>query len=215
MSQLNHQDPTTIIPSNTEQLADKLVATIQRASRLRPAHWSKKSNASYYTKKHGVQMKAVLDHMILHKEPVIWRYDDPRFNDVKPQTLYLKINQGITYLLDIYNGMDPEGKYEAVWRAIKCHKLHGIGIIFEFKKNEDDNIDPMALMPSTVVMNNKTWREKMEEFLKDAKVGDRFEQDNLALSEETQQEIMDEFQQVDLIFAVRVTASRVVITKIK
>lgn len=105
----------------------------------RPASWSRRANAPYYRERYALEVKHILDEMILSgengdKEPRLIKYTD--YPEISHTTLYLKINQAMLYLLE---KMDTEDKMYAAFRQIiSISRVRSIGIKFAYNHEVTD-----------------------------------------------------------------------------
>lgn len=211
-----------LIPKSTEQ-ADvpqlppeqiERLCELLRKNPKKPKAWSKASTAPYYRAEYGLQMKCVLDEIIKTSKPFIWRYNDPRWSNLKPDTLYKKINQSLIYVKDC---LDPDYKYAAIIEACLIHKKKGVGIIMEVRQDilyQQQVDNPEAFMPNILVNDNSDWRDRLTDFLERGQPSIPFEVTGLALSEEEQEQIKIELCEVQNIVVI-VSDSRIKVVKIQ
>jgi len=99
---------------NPEQSKAVLAALVPSK---RPAGWSRRSRATYYTEEYAMQVKRVLDNILQDKQDRLWRYED--WKQFSPTTVYLRINQSLRYLLDY---MDADGRYKKLMSTLEIYR---------------------------------------------------------------------------------------------
>ena len=102
---LSSEEP---LPQDLNSKAIKFLAS------NKPANWGKSSNAPYYSKLYGAEMKKAVDQMRNDKQDIWWRYKVwcTEGTGISEQTLYNRINQSLRFVLE---RMDDDGVY-AQWR---------------------------------------------------------------------------------------------------
>lgn len=151
----------------------------------RPTNWSRKSNAPYYKERYALQLRSVLDEMIQehYKNIHTTRYFYYKEANLSKNSMYLMIRQSLMFLLD---QMDPDRVYKRFSELIKIEKEEtGIRISY------CDDIEQLADSPlnKVVVIEDQTEQEitvqaRIEEFLENAKPGEKFELTRLQLDNE-------------------------------
>lgn len=180
----NLQEQTT---SNHEQMKDEQITitlpngktmskVVNFIAKKRPHGWSRRSYASYYKEEYAMWLKTDIDAMIESRKSLIYRYD--RYN-VSANSLYLRVNQALFYLLDEENGMDKEGKYRKFRNSVKIRREPKVGIIFEFdavleSTDAGELVDAKSHRPK--------WMEKMDRWLEDTEDDKPFIQEGLMLT---------------------------------
>lgn len=88
-----------------------LNAALANHLRKKPRGWGRRSRSPYYTNKNALGLKKLIDAMIETRQEIHIPYVQDGAS-LSPQSLYLKINQGINYILEFY---DEEMLYQT-WR---------------------------------------------------------------------------------------------------
>ena len=159
----------------------------------RPTGVSRKCHYPYYKEFYANQIKNEIDKMIQNKSSIIYRYSTFCEGDgaFSRQTLYLRVNHSIRYLLD---NMDTPDKRYATWKKIvnitRDNKRGGVVIEFipEFRGGESDKpftgdqVTSDAIVPKTAGMPK--WTVDMNNYLEDEDATKPFHVEGLALSPE-------------------------------
>ena len=99
----------------------------------RPKGWSRRSNAPYFKEMYARQIKADVDTMIDTGKRIIFRYAiwcDEENGGVSKQTLYVRVNQSIRFLVE---KMDtPDHRYYNWYQKVNIHQRQGLGIEIEY-----------------------------------------------------------------------------------
>lgn len=140
----------------------------------RPAGWSKFSRAPFYNAKYATEVKEVLDGMIADRKGRVWKYSV--YADVSPTTIYLRVNQGMRYLLE---NMDPDNVYARFRETIVIRRDHGrsgdknAGVHIEILPEYRVSVEGTPFVPETVTEHGKIpkWKEAIESYLSDAQPG--------------------------------------------
>jgi len=164
----------------------------------RPATWSRRANAPYYRERYALEVKHVLDEMILaaesgDREPRILKYTD--YPEISHVTLYLKINQAMMYLLD---KLDTDEKtYFNFRQLINISRLRSIGIKIGFAHGVDNKSLAAYKVSSTDIPQEKPkevklpeskplvqtdWKEQLANFVEIAQVGQSLKLTGLQLT---------------------------------
>lgn len=163
-------------PKYQAKLVDHLVHN-------KPIGWSRKSNAPYYKEEYALQLRTTLDQMILDSQDVVYSYEDYlKHYGIARETLYLRINQSIRFLLD---NLDPDKRYARLLDRVQINRERGVGVtikfIPEFRSGQSD-FKPRVVEP---VEQKAKWQKDMETWLEESDPGDEpFYKDKLALSPE-------------------------------
>jgi len=166
----------------------------------RPSTWSRRANAPYYRQRHALEVKHILDEMILAREsgdrkPRLIKYAD--YQEIAPVTLYLKINQAMLYLLD---KLDPDGVYKEFREIIHISRARGTngGIVISYNQGEDDKplvaratsheehvaveAPPKSTEPTPEPKKPEDWKATLHAFVEKADVGQQLKLNNLNLT---------------------------------
>ena len=160
----------------TEQLAEAVKAKFQdpkvRQAILnsvvysKPSGWSSRSRATYYCEACAKQVLPYIDQMILDKKSLVWEYK--MFPEMAPNTLYLRINHSIRYILDC---LDPELKYRRWYEMTRRTNKHTVGVIIsykiQFRETAIDDFSPRSIVPEA---DKPKWRESIDKYMEDPNV---------------------------------------------
>ena len=165
-----------IFPS--PEVASKVVDLVVKGSK--PDGWSRHSNAPYYKKEYAESIRKSIDKMLESGTDIVYRYDVFCVNTgVSKETLYLRINQSIRYLVERMDTAD--NKYKNWYEAVNVTRERGVGIVIRFVAGLHEagsNFEPEVLVP---VAQQPVWKQRMYNWLE----SDRekpFIQEGLALS---------------------------------
>lgn len=190
--------------------AKKVVEALE--PKKRPQSWGRRSRATYYGEEFALQVKKVIDDMLVDKKDRIFFYSSyPQFT---PNTVYLRINQSLRFLLE---EMDVEGTYRKAMSTIDVHRDRiAKGIRFsvrqEFRDSGDSNFVPAEIIP-TVEMPK--WKQKIEDWLETSEPGSKpFILDRLALTPEEVKELKLQFMGLTNIVAV-INAKEIKLVKLR
>jgi len=143
-------------------------------------------------------MKDALDKMMVDHQDVEYLYEN--WSNISENSLYLRVNHSLRYLKDF---MDPEFKY-ASWLE-KCavyRKKRGIIISLRPEFAPKIVIKPS---PTPVIQpTRKNWQRELELFIDNSKAGDKFCQEDLALTRDEVLAIKKKFAGLDQ-FAFNIT----------
>lgn len=154
---------------------------IHAAAGTRPKTWSDRSNATYYKECYAIEIRGYIDKMIEARaagdEECCLRFDYDVFCGEKKHgqrtimsenTLYLKINSAIRYLVE---RMDTEDRRYGQWRdRTVCDKREELnGIVYKFASGSRSNpsIAPTDYGPELVkepVMKQE-WEKRLDFWL--------------------------------------------------
>lgn len=146
--------------------------------RKRPEGQGKSSVSSYYNERHAFEVKKLLDEIEKSQNDGMVMYAD--FPHLSKNSLYLRINQGFRYLIDSMD-FDPPNKYRSLRDFVKITRDKK-GIRISIRKVGSDT--PLTAQKVVPLEKSLEWKDRMEDFFESSKPGDRFEQDNLDLSDE-------------------------------
>jgi len=190
-------------PSVAKAVTDMVV-------RKKPLNWSRRSNTAYYKEPYALALKETIDEMLRTREDQIYFYKD--FPNVSKTTLYLKVNMSLRYLLDF---LDTPEKLYARWNEmVVIRQERGIGVAIRFIPSLKDGIvadfKPKAVLPKVEVPK---WKQRIDEYLEDARDTKPLHLDKLALTPTEIQDIRDSLSQLrGLMFVVRAFEIKIVKT---
>lgn len=158
----------------------------------RPHGWGRRSVAPYYKERFGKEMKPILDEMIKTREDQLFEYEDfkKKFG-ISKETLYLRINQSMRYVIDKMDDVDHT--YGRFCEMVEVNRERNVGVIIRFRpecrEGEVSNFVPKAVEPKDSL---PVWREQLNEFLENSTPGDKpFFKEKLALTPEQIQDLTD------------------------
>lgn len=168
----------------------------------KPTAWSNRSNAPYYKERYAIQLQTILDVMIEEYSKGIidsrmFKYKD--FN-LKKSSLYLMINQAKLFLID---NMDNDNRYRKFLDNIKV-KQEQEGVVLRYCKDiiNDTKISLDRATPiQTLTEQQISIQTKVEEFLQNAKAGDKLELKNLSLDDDMIEALESSVNQLEDIVA--------------
>lgn len=188
------------------QLKEFVAETIKQKKSRRPLHTSRRSNYSYYHEVFALEVKQVLDDMIADKKDRIWRLSS--YPDLKVSSLYMRIYQGIRYLIE---NMDPDGiyaKYRLEYMTLTKEKD---GVRLSWLR---DRLEGRGFKPDIVSDREITheWKEHVERFIEqsDEKI---LHLKNLALTIQQVNDLQSSFEGLEGIMSV-VTEREIKIVKV-
>lgn len=180
----------------------------------RPTNWSMKANAPYYTEACALDLKSDIDVLIENAkngifDELIYHYTDyPKYS---PNTLYLKVNQSKLYLLQ---HLDNEGIYKTFFEYVKITRDKGCGVRISFL--EQDTARGGELKATPVIPKDEQHvfvEDQVDDFLKDAKPGDKFHLKNISLAPDAIDSLKVSLQElVDILY--RVNSKEIFIVKL-
>lgn len=153
-----------VSPEATARAVDAIVL-----SKKKPSTWSRRSNAAYYGEEYAKQIAKQLDAMMIDRQPRMYKYSE--WPSLQPNTIYLRINQSIRYLLEF---LDTDGKYRRFLQVVKITRertpIAGVllRIIAEFQEDGSSNFEPTAVIEQREMPK---WKQKMENWLDTAEPG--------------------------------------------
>lgn len=168
----------------------------------KPTAWSNRSNAPYYKERYAIQLQTILDVMMEEYSKGIidsrmFKYKD--FN-LKKSSLYLMINQAKLFLID---NMDNDNRYRKFLDNIKV-KQEQEGVVLRYCKDiiNDTKISLDRATPiQTLTEQQISIQTKVEEFLQNAKAGDKLELKNLSLDDDMIEALESSVNQLEDIVA--------------
>lgn len=168
----------------------------------KPTAWSNRSNAPYYKERYAIQLQTILDVMMEEYSKGIidsrmFKYKD--FN-LKKSSLYLMINQAKLFLID---NMDNDNRYRKFLDNIKV-KQEQEGVVLRYCKDiiNDTKISLDRATPiQTLTEQQISIQVKVEEFLQNAKAGDKLELKNLSLDDDMIEALESSVNQLEDIVA--------------
>lgn len=148
---------------SSPELLDKLIYEKERA-KTRRANWSRLSRSSYYNKRYALELKAVVDEMIQRAVDKEYRFED--YSELKPATIYLRINHGKLFLLD---ELDQDGVYKDALSRIHISK-EKTGIRLTLMKYVDIPMKPVDISTDE---KKSDWKERIDRYLLLGRPGDK------------------------------------------
>lgn len=165
----------------------------------RPKTWSRRANAPYYRERYALEVRHVLDDMMLSaslgdRESRVVKYAD--YPEISHVTLYLKINQAMLYLIDKLD--TPDKTYANFREMISISRIRSVGIKFTFVAGEDKPMNALRISspaiptPTSIELQSKestppskvNWKEQLLAFIDKAEVGQNLKINNLSLTME-------------------------------
>lgn len=183
-------------------------AVVNIAVRKKPAGWSKRSNAPYFNSGAAKLMKEVADEMMRTREDQVYFYKD--FPTMSRNTLYLRINQSLRYLLEY---MDTEDNLYAKWaEMVAVTRERGTGVRLSFKEEYrfggENSFKPKAVLAKAT---EPKWKTDVDEYLESGRTSP-LHIDKLMLTPEEIGSLKESLVGVQNILF-RVTASEIKIVK--
>lgn len=148
----------------------------------KPVGWSRKSQATYYKERYALELKKVLDDMMVSNKEFVFGYAwfEKTFGLGK-DSLYLRVYQSMRYLLE---KLDPDGKYKTFWETkIEMHRERGKGVTLRFRheyQTGGPEFVPTEVMPQ---VEEPKWKQRMKAWL-ESDDETPFSQNNIILSPE-------------------------------
>lgn len=164
-------------PQTTAAVADVLV-------RNKPPGWSRRSCAPYYKERFALEMKECLDGMMVDRKDRVFMYDDfLKKHNISKESLYLRVNQSLRYLLE--NMDDDDHTYGRFTEMISITRERNVGVcirfIPEFRDGNVSDFKPSAVIPKDEAPK---WKQRIDDFLEDGEIGKPLLIDNLCLTPE-------------------------------
>lgn len=174
----------------------------------RPIGWGSRSVAPYYNEFHGRKMKEAIDLMIETQQDILYRYDS--FPDMKPLTIYNRVNQSIRYVLD---NMDDGEKTYFMWdRATNKKQIKDLGFKISYKPEMKDGVDrfnPDCITPERDLPN---WRRDLNNFL-ESDDHRPFMKENMSLTLQQVKDLRVELAGMKSVFTSVVSSSSLIVFK--
>lgn len=148
-------------------LIERLIKEKEK-SKTRRKNWSRLSRSSYYNKRFALELKAVIDEMLERGVDKEYRFED--YKELKPATIYLRINHAKLYLLD---ELDPDGKYKEALSRIHIGmepKGNPTGVRLTLMKYLDIPMKPVDI---SLDEKKSDWKEKIDKYLLIGRPGDK------------------------------------------
>ena len=176
----------------------------------RPKSWGRRSRATYFNLEYATQVKKVIDGMLEDRKDRMFYYS--AHSQYTPNTIYLRINQSLRYLLE---EMDVDQKYKKAMAIIdvkrdRIHKAIRFSIRNEFRDGESSFI-PAEIVPS---VDLPKWKQRIEEWLETSEVGQQFSLDRLALSPDEVRDLKLQFIELTSIVSY-ITSTCIKLVKVK
>lgn len=136
----------------TEQAAPDL------HSEEKPKNWGRRTNAPYFRERYALELRAILDGMLLEYEHgthsnKIFRYID--YPELSHNSLYLKINQSKLYLLEV---LDDDKKYFRFFQLIAIKRYRNKGVVLEYaedaKNKEHTKLHASGFSPNELTIKH-------------------------------------------------------------
>lgn len=174
------QQIKSIFPS--PQVANQLIKLVTSPQ---PLGWSHRSNATYFKEEYAQQVKSDIDKMIDTRNDIVYRYGIWCGNgagQMSNQTLYIRINQSIRYLIE---RLDPHSLYRKWYETVGIQRKKGLGVVIyfldEFKETNKSAFKAEEILP---IKQQPAWMKKMDDWLEDDKQIQPFVQEKLALTDD-------------------------------
>lgn len=153
---------------------------------------------TYYKRKHAEEIIEVLDAMIATRENYEFLFVDMEAW-YKPETVWLKINQSVKYVIDYMD--TPDKKYYKLRQEIIIHRRSKVGVSLEFiqKISMTDNAPRLIARKMTKEeVVTVQWRANLVKFLESEKPpGEQLIIDDLDLKEEDRETLSEMFADTD------------------
>lgn len=171
MSDEPNDNEIVIIRKNSEAAKQIVNALVKR----RPLGWSARSYPTYYREHYAKWIQKDIDKMMVDRKMRTWRYD--AFPTTKPQSLYLRINQSLMYLLD---NLDHTGKYAKFREQISIARRTGVGIIIKFDEVlEGDQQADVVIGDDSI----PEWKRELDRWIEDINDVNPFLREGLILTD--------------------------------
>lgn len=148
--------------SVTQELKDKGVANY---------------SATYYREKFALEVKLLLDEFLAAPVLQPQLFDERDFN-LSKSSLYMRIYHGWKYLCDF---LDPDGVYKQLRNRYEI-KRHDAGVLLELRGNIAHT--GIAKLAHEIKESVEEWKSKLYEYLETGKIGEKFEIQNILLSDD-------------------------------
>lgn len=189
-------------PSVAEQVADYVV-------RDKPSGWGRRSVAPYYKERFGNEVKDAFDGIEEDKQDRIWPLS--KFS-INIDSLYLRVNQGLHYLLDRLD--TPDKKYYKLNEMVSFVKEKGLGIRMSLLPDYAGGVvdfTPIAVKPKS---DAPQWRQEIDDYLEDDRMTKPLHITSLALTPDEIKDLKNSFAQLKTVMA-KVTAQEIKVVKVR
>lgn len=189
-------------PSVAEQVADYVV-------RDKPPGWGRRSVAPYYKERFGNEVKDAFDGIEEDKQDRIWPLN--KFS-INIDSLYLRVNQGLHYLLDRLD--TPDKKYYKLNEMVSFVKEKGLGIRMSLLPDYAGgavDFTPIAVKPKSEAPQ---WKQEIDDYLEDDRMTKPLHITSLALTPDEIKDLKNSFAQLKTVMA-KVTAQEIKVVKVR
>jgi hypothetical protein len=163
----------------------KIFNEVDKMDIKKPVHWKRRSTASYYRERFGLEFKETIDKMLAdeRKEDVLYSYNvycAPDYG-MTPNTLYTRLYQSMKYMLDYMD--TPDHKYEDAMSKIELSRKKGVGILLSFMPDVKLG---KPFLPETVKRADESasWKQELIDWMNTPhEIGERKIVDKLTLTE--------------------------------
>ena len=161
----------------------------------KPNGFGRRSNAPYFSKIYGDELKRYIDIMRQNKEDIVYRYSTwcTSESGVSRQTLYNRVNQSIRWILE---RDDKDHVYSEWYDTVLVNRVQDVGVVVKYKpgfgNNAHTSMTPEMVTPAA---HKPYWMRKMDEWIESDDV-EPFVKENLALSPAEQTEIKIQLAQL-------------------
>jgi len=177
-------------PLSTEEKLKKIFVNPEHQAKVvdilvnnKPRNWSRRSNAPYYREVYALEVKAVIDRMLVDRLDSCYDYEHFKKIGMNRDTVYTRVYQGIRYLLD---NLDTEDhKYARFMEMVRLERDRGVGVVLrfipEFREANVSSFTPTKVIPKEKVPQ---WKDDITEYLEKGEAGKPLFIDKLALTTE-------------------------------
>lgn len=166
------------ILSNTDKRKEFL-KDLTASSIKRPPTHSKASNSPYYKERFALEMKCVLDEMMIDNHPRTYKYS--QHSHLSTNSVYLYVNSSLKYVLD---NLDSDGKYKQFRERLVINRVAKVGVVLSILR--ESSFKPCK------TTNNATehkWINQMNEWLENGKINTKFVAKNIIITPERRFEL--------------------------
>ncbi len=168
-----------------------------------------RSGGNYYNRNDAEKLKPFLDEMIVDGEPREFRFVD--YPQWSPNTVWLKINQAIKYIVD---NLDTEDRKYAIFRnRLKICKIE-TGVLFKIVDSPTINGWIAHKVSGEISKELETYKDQVFRFMETSEEGEELDLKDLTISEEEVIK-MKELLDPSPIFAAFVSCSRIKIIHLR
>lgn len=172
-----------------------------------PPNWSLDSVAPYYNRKNAEWLKPTLDEMM--KDTEHNRKFFPKDFGVSYRTLRVKINQSWQWLIDF----SPDAAvYKKLRSMVEISKDRG-GILLRWKNSRDGECSTTLGVPVPIEEKLFKWKERLGDYIDNAKDKDEFHEKGLDLTDEDREWIMNQFSELEEFHIVKLLRTSIHILK--